>query len=360
MKIINGKYPQVVDDTYVKQADGTKPILNKVFYERLVAYFKNYNVKVTGFAYRTIQKQAELYLAWINDPTHNNQAAYPGTSWHNVALAFDVNSQGTDPDGTGHYPATMEADFLLPPTQQTMNKWGLCIPMWKGAKTQENWHIQPIESLGQPVPQWYADEDDLLNNTAGYRSLSVVTIPGWTGDPVYMEGKDVQRSMRAFGITEYGKCDATWSTACKAYQTKNGLVADASCGPATWGKINTQLGNPTSDWETMYNECKAELDAANAEIASLNAQITDLNNKLTAANVEINRLNTQLNAANLQIANLNIQLAVANDKLTKAEQELVIAQKALTDMTADRDAKVKELTTLSTCEDTKSAILSKY
>lgn len=347
MKIINGKFPQAVDDGRVLQAGGTKPLLNKVFHERLTAYFANYNVKVTGYGYRSIAEQAKLYLDYKNDPAHNNPAAYPGTSWHNCALAFDVNSQGTDPDGTGHWPATMEADFLLPPTQQAMNKWGLCIPMWKGAKTQENWHIQPIEALNQLVPQWFADDDDLLNNTPGYRQLSLVAIPGWTGDPVYMEGKDVQRSMRAFGMTEYGVCDASWLSACKAYQAKNGLTADGYCGPNTWAKINAQLG-PAGN-----NNCQEEIDELNKQIDALNAQIASLNQQLAAANANIAYLTKQLSDTQAQVNALKVEVAT----LTK---ELENTKATLAAVTADRDNKLKELTTLATCEKTKNAILSKY
>jgi cell division protein FtsB len=329
MKIIVGKYPQSTNETWVKQTGGTKPLLNKCFYERLNAYFEYYKVAVTGYGYRSIADQAKLYLAWKLDPAHNNQAAYPGTSWHNAALAFDVNSQGTDPDGTGHFPATMEADYLLPPEKQTMAKWGICLPLWKGSTTYpENWHIQPIESVKQDIPQWFADEDDILNNTYFYRSLSLVTIPGWTGAPVYMEGKDVQRSMRAFGTSENGVCDANWVNHCKEYQAKNGLVADASCGPATWAKINAQLGSASSDWEAKYNECKAQLDAANQTIAAQAAQITVLNTQITAlktTNVQLTALNATLSAANAKLTQDNKILTDENTKL-KSDYALLLAK----------------------------------
>jgi len=349
MKIIQGKYPQVADDTWIKQADGTKPIENKVFYERLTAYFKNYNVKVTGYGYRSIANQAKLYLAWKQDPTRNNRAAYPGTSWHNCALAYDVNRQGTDPDGTGHWPATMEADYLLPPVQQTLAKWGLCLPLWKGSNSPEAWHIQPIETIGQQYkPQWFADEDDLLNNTSGYRTLDTVVITGWTDPPVYMEGKDVQRAMRAFGITEYGVYDDACKNAAKAFQTKYSISpVSGTCATLTWAKINSLLGPAGS------GDCQTQIDELNKQIDALEAQIVTLNQKLADANIKIVFLTKQLSDTQVQVTALNAQIVSLNNELSSTKTALIA-------MTADRNTKLKELTDLAAAQDTTNSILAKY
>jgi peptidoglycan hydrolase-like protein with peptidoglycan-binding domain len=351
MKIIANKYPESRDTTYITFSDGVTTMVS-VFLRRALAYFKDNNIKVSGYGYRSIQKQAELYLAWINDPTHNNRAAYPGQSWHNIALAFDVNSQGKNPDGSNHYPATMDEDFLLAPDKQEMNKWGICIPMWKGSSNPEPWQIQPIETIGQNNPQWFIDEDDYMNTSSGYRNLSLVVIPNWTGDPVYMEGEDVRRAERAFVAPENGIFNSTCQSACKAFQTKNGLTADGACGPLTWAKINAILG-PYTDWEAKYNECKVQLDAANSTIALLNAKITQLtlqNQGLTAQNQTLTDQNQQLTEQNQGLIAQNAALSIQNQNLTdentalkKQNISLVSENKSLQDKNEELEGQVTGL-----------------
>jgi FtsZ-binding cell division protein ZapB len=267
-------------------------------------------------------------------------------------MSFDVNSQGTDPDGTGHWPATMEADFLLPPNKQAMNQWGICLPLWKGSTSPEPWQIQPIETLGQSNPQWFPDEDDYMNNPVGYRTIFLVSIPNWTGAPVYMEGADVQRAQRAFGSPDNGIFNEACQIACKAFQTKNGLTADGSCGPLTWTKINDTIG-PYIDWEAKYNECKTQLDEANKTIALRDIQISQLtaqnkslttqNQNLTATNAALTTQNQNLTTENTSLKSQNAVLVQENADLTKENQELTAENRELRDAYAALDNKYDEL-----------------
>ena len=177
------------------------------FVRRLESYATSQGIVINGYGYRSIADQAAAWLRYKTDPVHNNLTAEAGKSWHGVGCAYDVNRISNDADGTGHYPATMEADYLVAPAQQQLAKWGLCIPMWKGASAHENWHVQPIETLESSGEnsQWFLDEDDLLNTESGYRILKEIILPNWGTYPiVYMKGSDVMRFQRAVNLDTDG------------------------------------------------------------------------------------------------------------------------------------------------------------
>jgi flagellar biosynthesis chaperone FliJ len=155
------------------------------------------------------------------------------------------------------------------------------------------------------------------------------------------------------------------------------MVIDGSYGPTTAsvvGKFRTdvKIVGSSDEWDNLLNNellfkltalitnCQTELKIANQTIATLTQQINDLTQQLNAANAQITSLNKQLDEANAQITDLSNQLILAQSQIALLEKQLADAIIERDKAIADRDAKVKELTTLSTCEDTKSAILSKY
>jgi hypothetical protein len=278
--------------------------ISREFKRRLDSYFTHFGIVGSGNGYRTIEDQITAYIDYITDPTHHNPAAFPGNGWHNCGCAYDVARTGTDPDGSGHYPATMEADYLLAPTQQQLYKWGLCIPMWKGSTGyKENWHVQPIETLGiETDRQLWLDEDDLLDTPSGYRTLHVVVMPSsWTGVTLYMEGSDVGRCQEALHVTPVDKHYGTTSeTAVKKMQTDHHLTVDGVVGSQSWVVIASILEPPPPqiNFEELY-------DQEVVKNTQLSMQIDTLQTTISGQTKQISGLNDQIIAKNLQIVELN-------------------------------------------------------
>lgn len=254
------------------------------FIRRLEAYAAANGITINGSGYRDIAVQARYWVNYQTDPAHHNPAAYPGQSWHNCGLAYDVARIGNDPDGTGRYPATMEADFLVPPEKQKLYKYGLCIPMWKETKEKENWHIIPIECLGVPGAdrQFFLDEDDLLNSSSGYRVLKNIVVAGWTGDRIWMKGNDVKRFQRAVGVKQDGYFGDDSEQAAKTLQAKHKLTVDGLVGPKTWQVINELLRppvvDPGPDYKLLYETAMMELDAASDQVQALTDKLAAVEN----------------------------------------------------------------------------------
>ena len=266
------------------------------FKRRLDAYFAYYNVVGKGKGYRSIEAQIIAYMDYKADPANHNPAAFPGNSWHNCGLADDIQR-----DVTGHYPATMEADYLLAPANQQLGRWGLCIPMWKNTAEKEPWHVTPVECLGiTQERQWFLDEDDLLDTPSGYRSLHAVKMPdAWTGDAVYMEGNDVLRCQRAvqtdlqdghFGeMTEQDVID---------FQAVKGLTVDGQVGSQTWAAIADVLNPPPPiNYKDLYEleksknvELSMQIDGLQTTISGLQSEVVLLNEKIDGLNVEVEAL----------------------------------------------------------------------
>jgi len=252
------------------------------FNRRLDSYATAFNVVVDGQGYRTIEAQAQAWLDYQNDPAHHNLAAYPGQSWHNCGLAKDIKKLAN-----GHYPATMEADYLLPPEKQQMYKWGICIPMWSGTTGKEPWHVVPVECLciSEDNRQKFLDEDDLLDTASGYRTLKVIRITGWPEDkPLYMIGSDVKRVQRALNVSPvdgyYGK---DTETAVKAMQTANALTVDGICGSKSWEVINGILNVPTIppvDYKALYESSQAIVKGLELQVLEIQSVYEALKNKI--------------------------------------------------------------------------------
>lgn len=261
------------------------------FIRRMEAYAVANGITINGSGYRDISVQARYWVNYQTDPAHHNPSAYPGQSWHNCGLAYDVARIGNDPDGTGRYPATMEADFLVPPEKQELYKYGLCIPMWKETVEKENWHIIPIECLGIAGVdrQFFLDEDDLLNSSSGYRVLRNIALDDWTGDRIWFKGNDVKRFQRAVGIKEDGYYGDDSEKAAKDLQTKNKLTVDGLVGPKTWQVVKTMLQpvapDPEPDYKLLYETAMMELDETKESVQGLTDSLkheTETSDKLRA------------------------------------------------------------------------------
>lgn len=99
--------------------------INPGFLARMAAIAAKYNKKIpVTSGHRSIEKQAQLYQAYLNGT--GNLAAKPGYSRHNYGFALDV----------GGWLRQLPESTLLP--------YGLHKPV----KT-ENWHIEPIETKGK-------------------------------------------------------------------------------------------------------------------------------------------------------------------------------------------------------------------
>lgn len=285
----------------------TKTGTSVEFNRRLDAYATAYGVVLDGQGYRSIESQAQAWLDYTNDPANHNLAAYPGQSWHNCGLAKDIK-KGAD----GRYPASMEEDYLLPPLQQNMARWGICIPMWKdGNNGKEPWHVVPIECLtgDESQRQKFLDEDDLLDTPSGYRTLKVIRIDGWPENkPLYMIGSDVYRVQRALNVAVqdkyYGK---DTESAVKNMQTVNNLTVDGICGTKSWEVINGILNVPTTpplDYKALYEEQLIINENLSAENEQLKATVADLTDKNTTLGLLLVKAQNTISDQSTQITNL--------------------------------------------------------
>lgn len=252
------------------------------FIRRLESYATHYNFTFNGSGYRDIYAQAVAWLKYQNK--QGNAAAYPGQSWHNCGCAYDVSPVN------GKYPGSMPADFLLPPAQQQLAKWGLCIVLWKGTTSSsgpEPWHLQPIETLGIAGAnrQMWLDEDDKLNTASGYRVLKLIELPDWGNrPPCRMKGKDVQRFQRAVKIEADGVFGPDSDAAARAMQTTHKLEVDGKIGPASWQVVEKLLAaqTPPPDYKALYAAEQAKTAALRQQVFDLTAAKTKLEQELGA------------------------------------------------------------------------------
>jgi hypothetical protein len=231
----------------------------------------------------------------------------------------------------------METDYFLAPEKQQLYKWGLCIPMWANSSEKENWHIQPIETLGIDTKrQFFLDEDDLLTTASGYRVLRTIDIPGWTREPVYMQGSDVKRFQRAAGITVDGWFGADSNSAAIALQTANGLTADGIIGDKTWAVIATILGAtvppPAIDYKTLFeaeqvksNNLRTDLATITKSLLEKGDLITNYTKEIAASNLLIDTINRELATAK----DMNASLVLSNNRYMSRESRLIDFAKLL-------------------------------
>jgi hypothetical protein len=128
--------------------------INPVLRERAAAYIRDTNKVPAEVAagLRLIKDQTILYTKWQKwsswlktkvgkAPPKANQAAKPGTSWHEFGLALDFNRIKE-----GVYPGTLTWEFKLwelGKPETILNRYGLT-----HSAPGEPWHIIPIECKG--------------------------------------------------------------------------------------------------------------------------------------------------------------------------------------------------------------------
>lgn len=158
-KLSPTKYPclQTMNEIlqWILFENGVDPYeLDPVFLGRLCAMAKEEGKKhLIGSGYRSTKKQESLYLAKggvknsdgsYSDPHGkvNGRVARPNTSWHEFRLAVDSSDK--------YYKSLHENDSTN--NQAKWIKFGLFKPLTIGngikSSSAENWHIQPLESLG--------------------------------------------------------------------------------------------------------------------------------------------------------------------------------------------------------------------
>jgi peptidoglycan hydrolase-like protein with peptidoglycan-binding domain len=216
---------------------------------RLKAYAAFYKVSLTGSGFRSVYDQASAYIRYKN--SGGNPAAYPGESWHNCGLAYDVSKLLS-----GKYPGTMPEDYLHKPWEQAMNVFGLCIPMWSGSGEKEPWHVIPVECLGVDGSdrQWFLDQGDRLVSDSGFRVLQYIkldTNPLFTRS-VLMRGNDVRYMQTLLKIEADGVFGPLTEKAVEDFQKAKGLTVDGICGPETWKALDVP------DYKALYEQALAE------------------------------------------------------------------------------------------------------
>lgn len=308
MKIIAGKYPEEKNiDAWL-----TAPNLNCniVLLWRLAAYVRDtVGSKCDGFARRTTAEQQALYDAWL--AKKGNEAAAPGTSWHEFGQAFDFNRRSTGADGIGIYPGTINADFDLwkQGKPETLNKYGLC-----HAVSTERWHIQAVETIGYAGTRAnFADPDDYYRDD-------------------YTESDGLKRGDKNANV-------GTWQTILnsKGY----GLDVDNDFGPATETATNAHkesIGMAKDgivDFDTLLvsysasvKDSQSKLDQARYNALKLNDRIDSLTNENGMLEGDIRELDQRI--ATLVKKNAEQETKISEQAAMITEQSTVISEQTAT------------------------------
>lgn len=130
------KYPWSNPANYLKIPSTTGSALDPVFAGRLAAFARANRKVITctsSGGRRDIPTQIRLY-----NTLPAGQAARPGTSFHELGLAWDTADA---------WLRSLHA-ILATANQTELLRYGLCKPLTRGnnASVLEPWHIQPIET----------------------------------------------------------------------------------------------------------------------------------------------------------------------------------------------------------------------
>ncbi|MDD4923559.1 MAG: hypothetical protein PHF74_01825 [Dehalococcoidales bacterium] len=113
------------------------------------------------------------------------------------------------------------------------------------------------------------------------------------------------------------------------------------------------LGYFYADTSNELSTTKLQLNAANAQITSLqsqlsttNAQVTSLQTQLDTASAQVISLQTQLSTANSQVTSLQSQLTTANAQVTSLENQLSTASSQVTSLQAQLTTANTQVTSL--------------
>jgi peptidoglycan hydrolase-like protein with peptidoglycan-binding domain len=301
-KVIEHAFGQRQDTSNVRYLQG--PAQVRVFKQRLAYYANFYGIVFSGYGSKTLSEQAVLYMKWVNKVLGANRAAKPGESRHNFDIAFDNNSVA------GHQPATMDADYLLSPEKQTLAKFGLCLPFWKGSTvSNEPWHIQPIETwLYKGEWHDFLGFDDLVDTLSGHRMLLRYVAPtGWAGAFPSMRGADVAFVQARLGLVVDGSFGPASAAGVAAWRVKNGLPNAGIVDDAMWNLLLKPT--PVTDYKVLYESLKVAWDATSSEVTMLRTENVKLKSDLVTTGMITQSTGVALDAANLRIAKAKEALA---------------------------------------------------
>lgn len=251
MKVIAGAYPEESNwQEYVTlPGNALEHNVNKVFLYRIAAFGRDqikpsYGEKIsftsTSGIYRTMQRQVELYLNATSESRAAGKVAVPGTSWHGFGLAADLSSIKTKPPFANEYDK-FKVNWRAKDQTVIYNNYGFAFCV-----RNENWHIQPIESIEwsgkSGNTRWkrayFADADDYFLTETGFREMVLTDSKAiYNGTRLYVSGNDVKYLQSLLSIKETGVYDETTVAAVKEFQLRNGLKVDGVCGQSTWRAI---------------------------------------------------------------------------------------------------------------------------
>lgn len=192
------------------------------------------------------------------------------------ALGYDIRHTEEPDGGCGTFVcrAIKNSDPQVP----SNHSWGLAIDQnTKSNPMSKTWRsttppkiVDLWESAGwywggrYPVPRWYYDamhfeymgtpDDvpaDLERAKAAFKRLGGTTL--YPTLRLNAENMAMVRAMQhrlnkhGFEVLEDGQFGKATEHVLKVFQSKNGLLADAVCGPLTWAKLNAGAGTPDPD-----------------------------------------------------------------------------------------------------------------
>lgn len=175
---------------------------------------------------REPSRQIQLYVAvggyQLKDGTWTggkNTVAIPGRSWHEWKLALDTDTIKIK--NINKIEATKDQTILM--------KYGLFKPLTEGNKTsiQEDWHIQPIETLG------VKDKASLMPEG------ETVAFPCVRKGDVGKFVKKLQELLikKGYSLSADGSFGELTEKAVIDFQTKNKLTVDGVAGKGTFEKL---------------------------------------------------------------------------------------------------------------------------
>lgn len=240
-KLSTIKYPCITEFTeiftWLRFAPGVDPYkIDPVFLGRAAALCKHLGVigYVTSGT-RSYERQVELYIADGGFQLPNGEwtggsgyVAKPGKSYHNYGLAIDI--------GTA---ALKLIDKVASFSKQLMlAKFGLCKPMTSGngSTVLEDWHFQPIETINLTLDQRRALVPTGLFPEKVPTPPFTILRKGDEGENVKL--LQIKLSKKGFKVSPDGDFGAKTDTAVRAFQSKNGAVADGIVGKLTWTLLN--------------------------------------------------------------------------------------------------------------------------
>lgn len=202
-------------------------LLDSVFLGRYAHMCKDLGIKGNiNSGHRLPLRQIQLYVAvggyQLEDGTWTGgkkTVAKPGMSWHEWHQALDTDT--LEIKKIDKVEATIN--------QKTLMKYGLFKPLTEGNKTtiQEDWHIQPIETLGVKDKASLKPEGE------------IVVFPCVRKGDVGKFVKKLQELLikKGYSLSADGDFGELTEKAVIDFQTKNKLTVDGVAGKGTFEKL---------------------------------------------------------------------------------------------------------------------------